>query len=295
MGLSYQQIVDHLEELYGFTLSPSTLTSITDKIIPELNAWRNRDLEKLYCFMWLDALFYKVRDGGKVINKAMYNIIGVDANGSKDLLGVYLAETEGSAFWMQVLEDLKRRGLEDVLIVCIDNLKGFEAAIHAIFPKAAIQSCVVHQIRNTMRFVPSKHKREFIKDLKSLYTGTDKIQAEGNLSVFKQKWGTKYPLVIDSWERNWDKLTTFYSYPNHIRKIMYTTNIIEGFHRQVRRVTKVKSAFTNDMAFLKLVYLATKNITEKWVHVSPNWGLTLNQLSVYFPDRIKSDQHLTTY
>ena len=287
MGLSYDHIIHDIEELYGFTLSPGTLTSITDKIIPQLNAWRSRGLERQYAFVWFDAMFYKVREEGKVSNKALYNVIGYSVDGVKDLLGMYIAETEGANFWMHVLDDLKRRGVEDILIASVDGLKGFTEVISSVFPKTDIQSCIVHQIRNTSRFIASKDVREFISDLRTIYKAIDLTQAEANLLMIEGKWGAKYKPAIESWKRNWTYLSTFFQYHEDIRKIMYTTNIIEGFHRQVRRVTKTKGAFTNDIAFLKLVYLAASKASEKWTVPRANWGIVLNQLCIHFKDRVR--------
>lgn len=288
-GMSYDQIIDDIEELYGFSLSPGTLTTITDKIIPELNAWRNRELQSTYAFVWFDAMFYKVRQEGRVINKAMYNIVGYDVNGIKDLLGVYIAETEGAHFWAQVIDDLQRRGVKDILIASIDNLKGFKEVIEKLMPDTVVQSCIVHQIRNTMNFIPFKHRREMIADLKTVYGAKDKIEAESNLEIVENKWKGKYHQAIDSWKRNWDNLSNFYDYPEPIRKLMYTTNPIEGFHRQIRKLTKTKSAFTNDMAFLKLIYLGCKNIAEKWQNQRQNWPSILTHLQIIFGDRVKTD------
>lgn len=287
MGLSYERIANDIEELYGFTLSPATLTNITDKVIPELNAWRSRELESQYAFVWFDAMFYKVREDGKVTTKALYNVIGYTIDGVKDLLGMYISETEGAHFWMNVLDDLKRRGVDDILIASVDNLKGFTDVIKNVFPKTEIQSCIIHQIRNTMRFIASKDMKAFLVDLRIVYRAIDITQAEANLKSLEDKWGNKYMSAIDSWKRNWNHLSTFFQYPEEVRTIMYTTNPIESFHRQVRSVTKTKAAFTNDIAFLKLVYLASIRACEKWSVARNNWGAVLNQLSIYFKDRIK--------
>lgn len=293
-GMSYEQIVDDIEELYGFTLSSATLSGITDKIIPELNEWRNRELQQVYAFVWFDAMFYKVREEGRVITKALYNVLGYDTNGCKELLGVYIAETEGAHFWAMVLDDLQRRGVNDILIASIDNLKGFKEVIAKLYPRTSIQSCIVHQIRNTMNFIPFKNRRELLIDLKTVYGAVDRIQAESNLLALEQKWKSKYQHIIDGWKRNWDSLSTFFDFPEPIRKIMYTTNPIEGFHRQVRKITKTKASFTNDMALLKLVYLSSKNLTGQWSNQRSNWPTVLHYLNLYFGDRVKTD-HVPAY
>jgi transposase-like protein len=286
-GLGVREICDHIEEMYGFTLSPTTLSAITDRVIPLVKEWQQRPLENHYCFVWMDALHYKVREDGKVITKAVYNIIGVNSEGVKELIGLYLAESEGARFWLQVMEDLRRRGVEDILIACIDNLSGFTEAIAEVFPKTEIQTCVIHQIRNTFKYVASKDSRAFMDDLKPVYQAADKTIAEENLDAMEARWGNKYRVAINSWRNNWQHLSTFFRFPEEIRRVMYTTNIIEGFHRQVRKVTKTKGAFTSDMALLKLIYLATMNLVEKWSVPIHNWATIASQLKIIFGDRAK--------
>ena len=264
LGMSMRDISAHIEELYGFELSAQTLSSITDKIIPLVKEWQSRPLEGVYAFLWLDAMYYKVREEGKVVTRCLYNVLGVTTSGHKDLLGMYVSESEGARFWLSVLSDLKHRGVEDVLIACIDNLKGFAEAIATVFPHTQVQSCVVHQIRNSLKYVASKDQKPFINDLKPVYQALTKQEAEDALQVLTQQWSKKYPLVINSWHYNWEKLSTYFQYPAPIRKVIYTTNTIEGFHRQVRKVTKTKGAFPSDMSLLKLVYLAVQNIAQKW-------------------------------
>jgi putative transposase len=284
-GMGVRDICDHIEEMYGFTLSPTTLSTITDRVIPMLKEWQQRALESHYCFVWLDAMHYKVREDGKVISKALYNIIGVNNQGVKELLGIYIAESESSKFWLQVLEELKNRGVKDILIACIDNLSGFADAIREVFPKTEVQLCVIHQIRNSFKYVSYKDSRLFMEDLRTIYQATDKQLAEENLEVAQIKWGKKYPAVFKSWHNNWENLSTFFGYPEEIRKVMYTTNIIEGFHRQVRKVTKTKGAFNSDMALLKLVYLATMNVVEKWSKPIAGWGSIASKLYIIFGER----------
>jgi len=288
-GLSVRDITEHIEEVYGFTLSPTTLSAITDRVIPLIHEWQQRALERSYCFVWMDAMFYKVREDGRVVTKAIYNIIGVNQNGVKDLLGIYIADSEGAKFWMQVLEDLKRRGVEDILIACIDNLKGFAEAIELIFPHTRVQCCVIHQIRNSLKYVSWKDSKQFMADLRTVYQAAGKQQAEQNLDQVEITWGKAYPIAIKSWRTNWEKLSSYFDYPDAIRKVMYTTNIIEGFHRQVRKVTKTKGAFTSDTALLKLIYLATTRMVEKWSQCIDNWATIASQLHIHFGNRFQPE------
>lgn len=258
LGMSYRYISAHIKEMYDTDISHTVLSQITDRIIPEVKAWQNRPLEPLYCIVWLDAMHYKVKVDGRIEHKALYNILGVNKEGYKEVLGMYISESEGANFWLQVLTDLQQRGLEDILIACTDNLKGFTEAILSVFPKTQVQKCIVHQIRNSLKYIASKNQKEFLKDLKLVYRATNKQMAEDQLLNLEEKWGQKYPVVIESWQRNWEELSQYFEYTEPIRKIIYTTNAVEGFHRQVRKVTKTKGAFTYDMALLKLVYLATK-------------------------------------
>jgi transposase-like protein len=222
-----------------------------------------------------------------VISKAVYNILGINKEGRKELLGMYVSESEGANFWLSVLTDLRNRGVEDILIVCIDGLKGFEEAILSIYPGSEVQSCIVHQIRNSLKYVASKNQKDFMADLKMVYKADTLELAEQNLDSLDKKWGKKYPIVLASWRNNWHKLSTYFKYSPEIRKLIYTTNAIEGFHRQVRKVTKNKTAFTSDMALLKLIYLAQRNISKKWTQPLQNWGLTVSQLSIIFGNRLK--------
>lgn len=289
LGMSYRDISSHIKEMYDTEISHTVLSQITDRIIPDVKAWQNRPLEALYCIVWLDAMHYKVKVDGKIVHKALYNILGINAEGRKEILGIYLSESEGANFWLQVLTDLNNRGLKDILIACTDNLKGFTSAILSVFPKAEVQLCIVHQIRNSLKYVASKDQKNFMRDLKKVYRATSKELAEDALLELEDKWGSKYPVVIQSWQKNWEHLSQYFKYTAPIRKIIYTTNAVEGYHRQVRKVTKTKGAFTNDMALLKLVYLATMNIQKKWTSPLHNWSLTIQQLYIRFEDRIHLD------
>jgi putative transposase len=287
IGMSLRDISAHIKEMYDMDISHDTLSSITERIMPLVKEWQSRPLDELYCIVWMDAMHYKVKDQGRVKSRAVYNILGINKEGKKDLLGVYVSENEGANFWLGVLSDLHNRGLKDILIACIDNLNGFEQAIISLFPKTEVQSCVVHQIRNSLKYVASKDQKEFIADLKPVYKAPTKDMAEVNLEKLAEKWSKKYPVVIKSWQDNWHKLSTYFKYTEDIRRIIYTTNTIEGFHRQVRKVTKNKGVFPSDDALLKLVYLAYKNISKKWTQPLQNWSLTVSQLSIYFEGRLK--------
>lgn len=286
LGMSLRDISNHIKEMYDMDISHDTLSTITDRIMPLVKEWQSRPLEGLYCIVWLDAMHYKVKDQGKVKSRAVYNVLGIDKEGKKDLIGVYVSENEGANFWLSVLTDMQNRGLKDILIACIDNLNGFDQAIASIFPKTEVQSCVVHQIRNSLKYVASKDQKEFLAELKTVYKAETKNLAEFNLQTLSEKWGKKYPVVIRSWQENWHKLSTFFKYSEDIRRIIYTTNTIEGYHRQVRKVTKNKGVFPTDEALLKLVYLAYRNISKKWTQPLQNWSLTVSQLAIHFEGRL---------
>lgn len=286
LGMSLRDISAHIKEMYDMEISHDTLSAITERILPLVKEWQSRPLDELYCIVWMDAMHYKVKDQGKVKSRAVYNILGVDKGGKKDLLGVYVSENEGANFWLSVLTDLHHRGVKDVLIASIDNLTGFEQAIKSIFPQTEVQSCVVHQIRNSLKYVASKDQKQFLRELKPVYKAATKELAEVNLEALAQNWEKKYPVVIRSWQQNWEKLSTYFTYTEDIRRIIYTTNTIEGFHRQVRKVTKNKGVFPSDDALLKLVYLAYRNISKKWTQPLQNWSLTVSQLAIHFEGRL---------
>ena len=286
-GMSLRDISAHIKEMYDVEVSATTLSEITDRVIPLVKEWQARPLDGVYPIVWMDAMHYKVRDGGKVVARSIYNILAINKEGRKELIGMYISESEGANFWLSVLTDLKQRGVEDILIACTDNLKGFSQAILGVFPQTEIQKCVIHQIRNSLKYVASKDQKPFMKDLKKVYQSPTKSGAETGLLDLEEKWGKKYPIVIRSWNENWEELSTYFGYDTHIRKLIYTTNAVEGFHRQARKTTKTKGAFTSDMALLKLLYLATENISEKWTQPLQNWGLTVQQLCIKFGDRMK--------
>jgi putative transposase len=286
LGMSLRDISSHIKEMYDTDISHDTLSTITDRIIPLVKEWQSRPLDDLYCIVWLDAMHYKVKDQGKVKSRALYNILGINKEGRKELLGVYVSESEGANFWLSVLTDLQNRGVKDMLIACIDNLNGFQQAINSIYPKTEVQSCIVHQIRNSIKYVASKDQKQFMSDLKPIYKAETMQLAEVNLTALAEKWEKKYPVVINSWQGNWHKLSCYFKYTEDIRRIIYTTNTIEGFHRQVRKVTKNKGTFPSDDALLKLVYLAHRNISKKWTQPLQNWSLTISQLAIHFEHRL---------
>lgn len=287
MGNSYSDISQHLQEIYGYNLSDSELTAITDKVIPAMREWQNRPLESLYVLVWLDGIYYKVRHEGRVVTRVLYSVIGLTLSGKKQVLGIYTAESESAKFWLTVLTDLKQRGVMDLLITCVDGLSGFDTAIANVFPAATVQLCIVHQLRNSFRFIPDKHLKEFVADIKTVYQAPTAEQGWEKLLVVDQTWGDRYPQAIQSWQTKWALLSPYFDYPAAIRKVMYTTNTVEGYHRQLRKVTKTKGAFCSDLALQKLVYLAIQNLEIKWVRTADNWKDVLGQLSIIFEERIK--------
>tara|TARA_Y100000385_G_scaffold265030_1_gene298943 strand:- start:114 stop:905 length:792 start_codon:yes stop_codon:yes gene_type:complete len=258
-------------------------------LIPKIKEWQNRPLEEVYPIIFLDAMHFKCNDGGTVVSKAFNNVLGINQEGRKDVLGLYLSESEGSNFWLSVLTDLQNRGVKDILIACIDGLKGFPEAINSIFPKIEIQLCIIHQIRNSLKYVASKNQKEFMSDLKEVYKANSKDLAESNLLNLEEKWGKKYPLIIKSWNNNWHNLSGYFSYPEQIRTMIYNTNAVEGLHRQIRKITKTKGSFTSQSALEKLIYLTIKNISKKWNQPIQNWSLIIGQLDIFFENRLKLD------
>lgn len=287
IGNSYADISQHLQEMYGYSLSDSELTAITDKVIPAMREWQNRPLESLYVLVWLDGIYYKVRHEGKVVTRVLYSVIGLTLSGKKQVLGIYTAESESAKFWLSVLTDLKQRGVADLLITCVDGLKGFDTAINSVFPAATVQLCIVHQLRNSFRFVPDKLLKDFAKDLKTVYQAPNREQGMENLLLVQERWGSAYPKAVQPWLEKWELLSPFFDYPAAIRKVMYTTNTVEGYHRQLRKVTKTKGAFSSDVALQKLVYLTIQNLQVRWETTTYNWKELINQFSIIFDERIK--------
>ncbi len=286
LGSSYRDISGHIEELYGIGISAATINAVTDKVIPELKAWQQRPLESHYPFVWLDAIHYKVRESGTYRGKAVYTVLGLRLDGTKEILGLYLSENEGANFWLSVLTDLQNRGVKDILIASVDGLTGFPEAINSIFPDTEVQLCIIHQIRNSLKYVASKNQKAFMADLKPVYKAVSKDAAEVALDELEEKWGAKYPIVIKSWRRKWQNLSVYFKYPEPIRKVIYTTNAVEAVHRQFRKLTKTKGAFPNENSLLKLLFVGIQNMTKKWTMPIQNWNLTLSQLAIYFEGRL---------
>lgn len=287
-GVSYNDICSHLEELYGLTVSPGTLSTITNRVIDDIKLWQSRTLETVYPFLWLDAIHYKVREDNAIKTKAVYCALGLTREGTKDLLGLYIGENEGARFWLSVLSDLQSRGVKDIFIACVDGLKGFPEAIESIFPQTEVQLCVVHQLRNSLRYVAMKDKKAIMQSLKPIYQAPNKEFAERALNDLDLVWNKKYPAIVKSWLNNWDRLSNYFKYPNEIRRVIYTTNIIESFHSQLRKITKSKRVFSSDMSLLKLLFLAYTNLKRGWSGGFAGWKLTMSQLMIIFEDRMSA-------
>lgn len=288
-GMSTRDISNHIEGLYGTELSASTISNITDEAMVTGKEWFNRTLDPVYPIVFMDAVHFKVREENKIVTKAIYVALGITVDGMKDVLGMWIGENEGAKFWFKVCTELKNRGVKDILIACIDGLKGFPDAIKSVFPDTAVQLCIIHQIRNSFKYISWKDQKEFISDLKEVYKATNEELGLEALNEMYNKWGNKYGMVLDSWMNNWDNLSTFFGYEDRIRKLIYTTNTVEGFNRQLRKVTKTKTVFPNDDAVLKAMYLATTDITQKWTSPYSNWGLTLAQFKINFGERLPID------
>lgn len=288
-GMSTRDIQAEVEDLYGITLSPSMISKITDKVIATATEWQNRMLDEIYPIVYLDAMYFKVRSNGKIVNKAVYICLGYTLEGYKDILGIWVDEAEGAKFWLSICNDLKNRGVKKILIACMDGLKGLPQVIKTVFPTVDIQTCIVHQIRNSIKYIASKDKKAFMKDLKEVYKAPTEDLALAQLDNLKEKWGSNYGMVIDSWYNNWNNLDTFFKFSPQIRKLIYTTNVLEGFNRQVRKFTKVRTIFPTDESLNKCVYLAIMEIMEKWTQPIHNWGTTLAELSLYFEEQLKDE------
>lgn len=285
-GMTTRDISTHIKEIYGFGISESMVSKITNKILPTIEEWQNRPLEKVYPFVFLDAIHYHVRENNIVVKKAVYIALGYNTEGYKEILGMWVGENESSKYWLLVLNQLKERGLEDILIVSTDNLSGFSQAIESVYPKTEIQKCIIHQIRNSTKFVSYRDIKELMKDLKTVYKASTEELALSNLDIFEEKWGKKYPMCVNSWRNNWAELATYFKYPEGIRKLIYTTNSIENFNRQLRKVTKNKTIFPSDYALQKSLYLAMVDASSKWTSRIRGWDQILSQLSIFFEGRI---------
>lgn len=283
-GMTTTDIKEQIRELYDVEISAETVSNITSRIMPLVSEWQNRPLEKTYSFVFMDAIHYKVREDKQIVVKAAYVVLGVNMDGEKEVLGIWIGANESSKFWLAVLNDLKNRGVENVLIFCVDGLKGFKEAISAVYPFAKIQRCIVHQIRASVKYISYKDKKVFIADLKKIYGAVNEDAATAALLELQEKWGCKYPNAVSSWEENWDNLITFFAFPDFIRKIMYTTNVIESLNSQFRKVTKNKKIFPTDESLLKILYLATEKVSKRWTRKYPDWDLVINQLKILFSE-----------
>jgi len=288
VGLSYRDIAAQVEEIYGIKVSTATLSTITGKIIAEVKQWQQRPLDSVYPFVWLDAIHYKVKANGRYQSKAVYTVLAVNLEGTKEILGLYLSESEGANFWLSVLTDLNNRGVDDFLIASVDGLTGFPEAIASIYPDTEVQLCIVHQVRNSLKYVASKNQKAFMIDLKRVYRATSKDAAEQALDELEARWGDLYPIVIKSWRTKWDNLSAYFKYPPDIRRVIYTTNSIEAVHRQFRKLTKTKGGFPNEDSLLKLLYLGVQNASKKWTMPIQGWNITLSQLAIFFEGRLNA-------
>ena len=285
-GMTVREIKSHLEEMYGAEVSPTLISSVTDAVMEEAKAWQMRPLDRLYPIVYLDCIHVKVRDNGMVRAKAVYLALGINMNGEKELLGIWIAQTEGAKFWLQVVTEIKNRGVQDIFIACVDGLKGFPEAIEAVFPKTDVQLCIVHMVRYSLNYVSWKMRKEIAADLRSIYAAATLEEAELQMDAFEEKWADTYPPIIQSWRRNWQRIIPFFDYPPEIRKVIYTTNAIESVNMSLRKITKNRGSFPNDDALTKLFYLALRNISKKWTMPIRDWKSALNRFSIQFDDRM---------
>jgi transposase-like protein len=288
-GMTTRDIEGHMRDIYGIDVSPTMVSKVTDKVLPLVAEWQSRPLDRIYPIVYLDAIHFKVRKDNRIINKAAYSVMGINMAGQKDILGIWIGENESASFWLGICNDLKNRGVQDILIACKDGLSGFSEAINTVFPNTEIQLCIIHQIRNSMKYVSWKEHKEIIADLKKIYQALTLEEAELGFDMFKDKWGKKHPIIIRSWENNWLELTAYFRYPYEIRRIIYTTNIIEGYHRQLRKVTKTKTAYPTDDSLRKIVYLATVEASKKWTMPIQDWKNCISQFAIHFGDRLDQE------
>ncbi|MBU3145637.1 IS256 family transposase [Clostridium sp. CF012] len=281
-GMTTRDITEQVKNLYDVEISAEMVSNITNRIMPAVTEWQNRPLEKTYSFVFMDAIHYKVRDDKHIVIKAAYVVLGVNMDGEKEVLGIWVGANESSKFWLSVLNDLRNRGVQNVLMFCVDGLNGFKEAIGSVYPFAKIQRCIIHQLRGSMKYIPHKDKKAFATDIKAVYRAVNEEVALENLILAKEKWSSKYPNAIKSWEDNWDNLITFFVFPDYIRRIIYTTNAIESLNSQFRKVTKTKLIFPNDESLMNMLYLATEKVSRKWTRVYANWDLVISQLNILF-------------
>lgn len=286
-GMTTGDIESHMRDLYGLEISDSTISRITDKILPIAKEWQERPLEKIYAIVFMDAIYYYVRNEGHIVKRAVYIALGIDMDGRKDVLGMYIDEKESEKFWLSIMNNLKKRGVEDILIACADGLSGLLQAISAVYPQTEIQQCIIHQIRDSVKSVSCEDIKLLTADLKWVYAAPTEKEALHELRLFREKWSSSYPSIYESWIKNWPTLSTYFKHPEAVRKLIYTTNIIEGFNRQLRKVTKSKTVFPSDNSLLKMLYLATMDITKKWTDCHPDWENIYSQLKIYFEERLK--------
>ena len=286
-GMTTGDIEAHLKELYDLDISDSTISRITDKVIPLVKEWQERPLQEVYAVVYMDAIHYHVRSEGRIVKRAVYIALGIDMEGKKDVIGMYVGENEGAKFWLSIINGLKNRGIQDILIACVDGLNGFPQAIEAVYPETEIQQCIIHQIRNTTKYVSYKDLKNLMADLKLVYAAPDEATALEELESFGEKWNGKYPKIYKSWRDRWPTLSTYFKYPDEVRKLIYTTNAIEGFNRQLRKVTKSKTVFPSDDSLLKMLYMATMDITKKWTGRRRDWSQIRAQLEIYFEERLE--------
>lgn len=285
-GMTTRDIQSHVHELYGFEMSPAMISNITDKVVEVATDWQARPLRSVYPIIFFDAIHYKVKEGGKIVSKAAYTCLGIDNEGKKDILGLWIGESEGAKFWLKVCTELSNRGVKDVLIACIDGLKGLPDAIKAVFPEVKIQMCIIHMIRNSMKYIPTKYVKEFVADLKKIYGASILDEAEKNLELLQEKWDSKYPLAVKPWTVHWDNIKTFFEFSGPIRRIIYTTNAVESLHRQFRKVTKNKAVFPTDDALFKMLFLAARDVSKKWSMPIREWKTVISYLAVAYGERL---------
>lgn len=285
-GMTTRDIQTHVEDIYGVEISPSTISHITDKVMDRASEWQNRPLADIYAVIFFDAIYYKVRENGKIVSKASYTCLGIDLEGRKDVLGIWIGESEGAKYWLSVITELKNRGVKDILIACLDGLKGLPEAINSVFPNTEIQLCIVHMIRNSLKFVSYKNSKEFTQDLKTVYNASSEKMGQEQLEILIQKWNDKYPLAIKPWVNHWDHIATFFKFSSEIRRLIYTTNHVEALHRQFRKVTKNRTVFSTDDALIKMLFLATEDISKKWTMPCKDWNTIISQLDLAFEGRV---------
>lgn len=291
-GMTTREIEGHLKEIYGVEVSPTLISNVTDEVLEEVKTWQDRPLDEVYVILYMDALRVKVRDGGHIQNRAIHVAMGVNLEGKKDILGLWAAQNEGAKFWLQVLTELQNRGVKDILIACVDGLKGFPEVIESVYPKAEVQTCIVHMVRASLNYVGWKQRKQVAADLRKIYQAASAPDAALELNAFAQKWDVVCPMVSQTWRRHWERVTPFFAYPAEIRKVIYTTNAVESLHMSLRKIIKMRGSFPNDEAALKLLYLALRNAAKKWTMPIPNWNAAMNRFTILWPDRMPAGERV---